>query len=261
MSTHFTNDEFILAYYEEPELGARRAHLESCAACAGELATLASVLDQVTPGDVAEPGDDYEQRVWQRLAWRLPAEKKRMRTNGIMRWTAVAAVAALVFSVGLLIPRSARVTPETSVATGTQSQPVVPVANGATSQQTRDRILLVVVGDHFDESERMLIELTNLDPTNEPDLSSERGRAEELLASNRLYRQTARESGEEQVARLLDELEPVLMQIAHTPTQVTAEEVRSIQKRVETRGLVFKLRVVKSDVRATAVPHLQQPTI
>lgn len=261
MSTHFTNDEFILAYYEEPELGTRRAHLETCATCASELTKLASVLDQVTQGEVPEPADDYEQRVWQRLAWRLPAEKKRIQTNGVMRWTAVAAVAALVFSVGLLIPRSGRLTPDTIVATGTQSPPASPVANGGSSQQTRDRILLVVVGDHFDKSERMLIELKNLDPANEPDLSSERGRAEELLASNRLYRQTARESGEEQVARLLDELEPVLMQIAHTPTQVTAEEVRSIQKRVEAKGLVFKLRVVKSDVRATAVPHLQQPTI
>lgn len=261
MSTHFTNDEFILAYYQEPELGARRAHLASCPGCSDELTKLASVLDRVTPGEIPEPAGDYEQRVWQRLAWRLPAETKRIRTSRVMRWTSVAAVAALVFSVAVLIPRSARVAPETVVATGTPAEAVRPAATGGPSQETRDRILLVVVGDHFDESERMLIELANLDPQNEPDLSSERGRAEELLASNRLYRQTARESGEEQVARLLDELEPVLMQIAHTPTQVTAEEVRSIQKRVETKGLVFKLRVVKSDVRATAAPHLQQPTI
>ena len=260
MTTHFSNDELVLAYYDEPGLAGRRAHLEACAHCAAELAKLASVLDQVTPLEVPEPEADFEQRVWQRLAWRLPAEKKRIRSARVIRWTAVAAVVALVFSVGLLVPRSGRLESGSTTARNTTDPAAQPAANGASSQQTRDRILLVVVGDHFDESERMLIELTNLNPEAE-DLSSERGRAEELLASNRLYRQTARDRGEEQVARLLDELEPVLMQIAHTPAQVTAAEIRSIQKRVETKGLVFKLRVVKSDVRATATPHIQQPTI
>jgi hypothetical protein len=59
------------------------------------------------------------------------------------------------------------------------------------------------------------------------------------------------------VATLLDELEPVLMQIAHSPSRLSADELRSIQKRVEKKGLVFKLRVVRADVRATAMPHLQ----
>lgn len=257
MTTHFTNDELVLAYYGEPELGERSEHLAKCESCRRELKTLAGVLDQVTSADPPEPAADYEQQVWQRLAWRLPAEKKRMRSQRVVRWSAAAAVAALVFSIGLLIPRSASVTPQVV----TRSSGEVRPASTAASQQTRDRILLVVVGDHFDESERMLIELTNLDPSTEADLSSERGRAEDLLASNRLYRQTAHERGEEQVARLLDELEPILMQIAHTSSQATASELRSIQKRVETKGLVFKLRVVKRDVRATAAPNLQQPAI
>lgn len=259
MSTHLTHGELILAYYGEPELGSRGAHLEICASCARELASLREVLDRVTPSDVPEPDESYEERVWQRLAWRLPAEKKRMRAHRMMRWTSVAAVVALVLSAALLIPRSVHLQPRPDSTAATRAG-VERVAE-AEAAAGRDRILLVVVGDHFDESERMLIELTNLEPLEETDLSSERGRAEELLASNRLYRQTARERGEEQVARLLEELEPVLMQIAHTPAQVTASEVRAIQKRVETRGLVFKLRVVKSDVRATAAPHLEQPTI
>jgi hypothetical protein len=65
------------------------------------------------------------------------------------------------------------------------------------------------------------------------------------------------------VATLLDELEPVLMQIAHAPSQASADELRAIQKRVEAKGLVFKLRVVRADVRATssAVRAQQQPNI
>jgi hypothetical protein len=259
MNTHLTTDEFILAYYAEPGVESRTAHLDSCAECRAELARLASVLDQVTPVEPPEPDTGYEQRVWERLSWRLPAEKKRAQTGSRLRWLALAAVVALAFAAGLLTPRRTEVTPAT-VAGRTAPQSVQPAANGS-AQQSRDRILLVVVSDHFDESERMLLELTNLDPTNEADISVERGRAEELLASNRLYRQTATSRGEEQVATLLDELEPILMQIAHAPSQVTASEVQAIQKRVEAKGLVFKLRVVKAETRKTAVPHMQQPTI
>ena len=258
MTTHLTNDEFVLAYYGEPALAARRAHLDACEACTTELAKLSRLLDRITPTDVPEPDAGYEQRIWQRLSWRLPSERRRVRSARVIRWSAVAAVVTLVFVTAALFVRREG-PPETIVATRTA--PPAGSEGSDAAQQTRDRILFVIVSDHFDQSERMLIELTNRDPENDADLSSERGRAEELLVSNRLYRQTARDRGEEQVARLLDELEPVLMQIAHTPSQVTAEEVRAIQHRVEAKGLVFKLRVVKTDVRANTAPPVPQPTI
>ncbi|HJQ37014.1 MAG TPA: hypothetical protein VKB93_07740, partial [Thermoanaerobaculia bacterium] len=65
----------------------------------------------------------------------------------------------------------------------------------------------------------------------------------------------------ESVATLLDDLEPVLMQIAHAPTQMSEKELRSIQKRVEAKGLVLKLRVVRASVRAKSSANLQQPNV
>lgn len=251
---HLTHDELVLSYYGEPDLGARRAHLDECSDCQAELGRLARVLDQVTPVEVPEPDAAYEARVWDRLQWRLRAEKKAPHGEWV-KWTAAAAMLALAFFAGLFWNRR-----HPNVAPGANN---VTAANPTVSnkptqaEQGRDRILLVVVGDHFDESERVLVELTNLTPGDGADISAERERAEELLASNRLYRSTATRRGEESVATLLDELEPVLMQIAHAPSQVSAEELRSIQKRVEKKGLVFKLRVVRADVRATATPHLQ----
>ena len=41
MSTHFTQDEFVLAYYGEREIDARREHLDACDECRAELARLA----------------------------------------------------------------------------------------------------------------------------------------------------------------------------------------------------------------------------
>jgi hypothetical protein len=257
MSTHFTQDEFILAYYGEPD--ARRDHLDTCHECRAELSRLASVLDQVTPVEVPEPADDYEARVWDRVSWRLRGERKRTSREWT-KWVAAAAMLAIAFIGGLLWSR--RYTGPVQIAnqpSTTITGAAEPVA--ASTQQQRDRILLVVVGDHLDDSERMLIELTNLTAKTDVDVTTEQQRAEELLVSNRLYRRTALDRGEDRVATLLDELEPVLMQIAHGPTQMTPEELRKVQKRVETKELVFKLRVLRADVRATAVPHLQQPNI
>lgn len=253
MKEHLSQEDFILAYYRELDAS---AHLASCDECREELARLTRVLDTVTPVEVPEPDDEYESRVWNRLSWRLRGEKKPSRN--ITRWLAVAALFAIAFIAGLLVNRPSTTTqPEKQIA---ETKPVAQATK--TTEQTRNRILFVVVADHFDSSERVLVELTNLTPEGNTDFSSSRARAEELLASNRLYRRTAMDRGEDSVATLLDELEPVLMQIAHAPDDISSDELRRIQKRVESRGLVFKLRVVRADVRKTAVPNVpQQPTI
>ena len=72
MNTHLTQEELILSYYGEPALSARRSHLDACDECTAELKQLAGVLDRVQPVEVPEPDDEYESRVWNRLAWRLP---------------------------------------------------------------------------------------------------------------------------------------------------------------------------------------------
>ena len=246
MTIHLTQEEFVLSYYGEPDLGAdRREHLAQCQSCIAELAGLAAVLDRVTPVEVPEPGDDYEARLWDRLQWRLRGEKKRDR----FRWLKsglIAAMVALAFVAGLLWSPKSGTTQIAGTTTSSTAEPVVTTESART-----DRILLVVVGEHFDDSERVLVELTNLTPDGSTDITAERARAEELLTSNRLYRRTALDRGEEDVATLLDELEPVLLQIARSPAQVSEQELRAMQKRVETKGLVFKLRVVRADVKRT----------
>ncbi|HYC90223.1 MAG TPA: hypothetical protein VEO54_13490 [Thermoanaerobaculia bacterium] len=247
---HLSHDEFVLSYYGEPGLGDdRRAHLDACDSCRGELTSLAAVLDRVTPVEVPEPEDGYEARVWDRLQWRLNAGRASARRGRAearptwSTWMALAATIAIAFFAGVLWKsRTAKVVEP--------APQVVQKGNPATSKPAAEpnRILLVVVGEHIDQSERVLVELTNLTPEGNVDISGTRDRAQELLASNRLYRTTATTRGEEDVATLLDELEPVLLQLAHAPSEVSADELRHMQKRVESKGLVFKLRVVRAGV-------------
>jgi hypothetical protein len=253
---HLTQEEIVMAYY-----GERFAHIEECEECRAELARIAAVLDRVDAPEVPEPDADYESRVWQRLEWRLRGEKKRERRKEWIRWGAVAAVVALAFVAGLLWKRENRAVAPLVAERSTQSPNQVIKQQQQVQQLQRDRILLIVVNEHFDESERILVELSNLKPEEGLDIGPERARAEGLLASNRLYRRTAEQRGEENVATLLDDLEPVLMQIAHAPSQVSANELRSIQKRVEAKGLVLKLRVVRANVRGKTAASYQQPNV
>ena len=255
---HLSHDEFVLTYYGEPGLGDdRRAHLDACDSCRGELTSLAAVLDRVTPVDVPEPEDGYEARVWDRLQWRLhvgrPSGRRRAEARPTLStWVALAATIAIAFFAGVLWKNSQKVAVTPQVAqksTPTEAKPAEP-----------NRILLVVVSEHIDQSERVLVELTNLTPEGNTDISGTRDRAQELLASNRLYRTTATTRGEEDVATLLDELEPVLLQLAHAPSEVSAEELRSMQKRVESKGLVFKLRVVRAGVNRESRTDLSPST-
>jgi hypothetical protein len=259
MNQHLSQEEFVLSYYGEPELGDdRREHLAHCESCIAELAGLASVLDRVTPVEVPEPGDDYEARTWDRLQWKLRGEKKRARFTWV-KSAAIAATVLMAFLAGVLWKSpdessSRQVVESSRSASATTTNPATPLVASTTRrpEDSTTRVLLVVVGEHFDDSERVLVELTNLTPKGKTDITTERDRAEELLASNRLYRRTALDRGEGDVATLLDELEPVLLQIAHSPAQVSEEELRAMQKRVETKGLVFKLRVVRADVHRSA---------
>jgi len=116
--------------------------------------------------------------------------------------------------------------------------------------KTRDRILLVAVGDHLEKSQMVLMELVNAAPENgHVDIASEQQRAEDLLNSNRLYRMTAQEVGDRKLANVLDELERMLVEIAHEPAKVNSEELKDLQRRIEAQGLLFKVRVVGANIR------------
>jgi hypothetical protein len=92
-------------------------------------------------------------------------------------------------------------------------------------------------------------------------ISSERHRAEDLLEENRLYRQTALEQGDTGLANVLDELERVLLDVAHSPQQVTPAQLENIRQRIEARGILFKVRVVGEELQQRAeapVPAAKQ---
>jgi hypothetical protein len=132
---------------------------------------------------------------------------------------------------------------------------VTPVNVPPQREGTRDRILLVAVGDHLERSQMVLMELVNAPDKGEVDISGERERAEDLLNSNRLYRMTAQDVGDRKLASVLDELERTLIEIAHEPSKVNSDELKDLQRRIEAQGVLFKVRVVGANIRDQKKPE------
>jgi hypothetical protein len=95
----------------------------------------------------------------------------------------------------------------------------------------------------------LLVELINAGPGAALDVPAAQESAEALVAANRLYRASAVQAGDAGVASVLEELERVLVEIAHEPPGASARQIERIRKRIEERGILFKVRVIESQVR------------
>lgn len=253
---HLTEDDLALLYYGElsdAESRAARAHLESCASCRAERDTLQRIFSTVDACDVPEPGETFEGEVWRRLQPGLRAARearRRSATERLRDWlipsrglALAGAVAALVL-VAFVIGRYWR--PERPGAVVTQTPPAA-VQDGA-----RERILLTALGDHFDRTQAVLVELTTIPSTassNTIDISGEQRRAHDLLAATRIYRRAATEAGDRTVRDVLEALERVLVEVDVSPSELSAYELRSLQRRIDEQELLFKVRVASAGVR------------
>jgi hypothetical protein len=239
---HLSEEQLVLYHYGEKD-GRRQAetHLAECAACRQQLEGLKFALDAVEAPPIPERGEQYGVEVWNRIRAHLPEREPPKLWHGLWQprlWAASAAVAALIIAAFLL-------------GTSYRRPPVQPPVAGPTQQQIRERVLLVAVGDHLERSQMLLVELTHASESGGTlDISNEQRRAQELVASNRLYRQTAEKVGDTNLANVLDELERTLIDIAHQPAQVNAADFEQLQQRLEKQGILFKVRVVGSAVRA-----------
>jgi len=238
---HLTEEQLVAHYYHDDDApAAANEHLASCAACTAEFDAISRVLALVTDAPVPDRGDDYGTQVWTRLRWRLGAPSRRKQ----WQWLAVAAVMGVGVCTGGVVwnTRHSPKGPMSTVATSTSSAVAGKIAAAAQNQ----RVLVVVVSDHLEASERMLTEVSNADPKQTFDAAAQQERAVDLVASNRIYRQTALQRGDERIASLLSDLEPILVELAHAGKTLSPDELASIQKRIESKGLLFKVRVMSA---------------
>jgi hypothetical protein len=116
-------------------------------------------------------------------------------------------------------------------------------------------VLQTAVGDHLDRTQMMLVELANADIDGADVLAGEQERAVDLVAANRVIRQSAMQSGDGQIVDILEDLERVLLEIANSPVDVTSNDLTDLQSRITREDLLFRLRVIASEMRQRQLPN------
>jgi hypothetical protein len=243
---HLSDEDLVLHYYGEmpaAEEAAAAAHLGTCGVCRAEYTRLQRVLGAVEETSLphVELPPSFERTVWARLEPNLRKERR-----GWTSWLwlapaplALAATVVVLVAAAFFAGRAMGPAP-----------PGPPAADPAASaDQIRERVLLVDLGEHLDRSQTVLVELASVDEAGNVDISLERARAEQLVADSRLYRMTAEQAGDPALTDLLDEVERVLTDIAASPGTVSGDDLAEVQRRIESRDLLFKLRVVSSAIR------------
>jgi hypothetical protein len=237
---HLNEEQLVSHYYHDDESpAAAESHLASCAECRAQLETIRRVLTLVGESPVPERGDEYAEQVWTSLRWKLGSHRRRARWTSLV---AAAAVLAVAFFLGIWWRGRGGQAPSPIPQMAKSGQAASPVVQ--TQKQQQDRVLLVVVSDHLESSERMLAELANANPKRDFDLSGDR--TAELVSSNRIYRRSAEHNGDQRIATLLSDLEPILVELSHAGKTLSPGELESIQKRIESKGLLFKVRVMSA---------------
>lgn len=234
---HLTPEQIVLhCYGDASDSQSVERHLASCAQCRGEFEKTKAFLAEIPLTVVPEPPTYLEEKLWLNLRDQL-AEHKQSAWAGFLspaKWTEIGAVAVLVIATFL----AGRFWPHHGEVRNTQES----------VQVNPERVVLVAVGDHLERSQILLVEIMNADPKDAADFSEERQQARSLLDDNRLYRLSAMQNGKPGVANLLDELERVLTEVANSPTEMTAGDVKEIRRRIQSEDLLFKIHVVGSTV-------------
>jgi len=244
---HLSEEELIEHYYGEDAAVSHVArHLKACAKCAAEYSALERDLGGVKILAAPPRGEGYGDEVWRSIRGSLQVYEPKKRNwsgFGFRRPLALATACALLIAAAFVAGR----------AWQRKQTQTVAVANSPTGRdgeighgEARERVVVWVLGDHLDRSERLLVELNHASGKDaaEP-LQSE---ARELLASNRLVRQSAKQSGDPALDAALDRLERLLVEVANEPNGLSESDLNRLRQEMNTDGLLFDVRVLRSRV-------------
>ena len=243
---HYTEDDLILYYYGEHRRRVQvEQHLTACTSC------------RALYGDIAgKPGARHRPDV--------PERERPVRPRSLAAHPSAVARAGGTM-VGRLDPpaspcpcgcdggaRAGRVRRGALVAPADpQVQPTSAATEPAPTPDAGERVRRAAVGDHLEESERVLLDFVNAYGTAEQpaNVSAQQQWAADLISANRLYRDASTPRGTKMVAAVLDELERSLLELVHGPATLTPQELDQIRLRLDAAALLFRVRVLSDRLR------------
>jgi len=240
---HLTEEEMIGQVYGEGENAAAvERHLDACRQCTEAFAELQRDLSEVDR--VAAPARDahYGERVWAAIADSLPVyavQKRRLWSSGLVKGLSYAAACALLVGCAFYAGRLWELKKQPTTAKVEQKAPQVkqPIP-----------IVVVVLDDHLDRSERFLVELKHADMDSTAMASPMRDEARTLLAANRVCRKNVGQTDDPELTTALDHLDSLLADAANEPGGLNAKSIARLQDKMNSDGLLFEVRVLRSRI-------------
>ena len=230
---HLTDEQLIEHYLAE---GANRVmvetHLRICSRCEQVYEEISSAMAVRAP-EPPERDRGYGERVWQSIQDSLLPYPSRPKRSYFSWPRFVLAGACLLVLAGAFIGGSLWERSRTP-------------SHAANPAQERERVVLVILDDHLDRSERLLVQLSHAGAERGDLDDSLQTEARQLLPDNRLYRQAISARGDPIMTAALDHLERVLLEIANTPDKLNSADIARIEQAMNTDSLLFQIRVLRA---------------
>lgn len=226
-----SDNDLVLLYYGEHDDPALARQVANDPELRQRMEALSRELEPLDRLPVPDPGDEFEARIWQRIVPRLaegtaPAPSTSWLHSLLRPRFSLAGIFALVMVAGLAFWMGRETT--------------VPVP-GIEPTINAERLLAMRMGEHLAEADVLLTQVANNGAGNQSRISEW---AAGMLISNRIYRRAAEASGDQRLAQLLLEIEPLLIELANQPHRTgTVDE-----------SLLFRVRVQARQYRGSQTP-------
>jgi hypothetical protein len=250
---HLTEEELVAQALREREhrrddkrADAVEGHLADCAACADSYLVLLSDLAAMKQMTTPVRDQWYGERVWQSIEGSLTAYEQSQRS-----WWRPVRAGAPVWK-GLVYAGACALLMVGAFFAGTQwehwkQQPPTAKVEHKTPQ-TKQPIVVVVLDEHLDRSERFLVELKHADLDSPAMASPIRDEARSLLAANKVCREKAAETSDPELSTALDHLDRLLAEAANEPGGLNPRSIAKLQEQMNSDGLLFEVRVLRSRI-------------
>jgi hypothetical protein len=260
---HLSEEELVEHYFAGPGSRASRIaqrHMDACEECATGSVRLAEDLNAMRGIDVEKLSADYGESVWSRVSVALPPRPVRevpvqtfaSRLGWHRGWTwnrgwvlglSYAAACAVLVLTAFQIGRMWEHRQHSGNQVAKLPAPV------------QRQVVVVVLGDHLDRTERLLVELKHADGEDAEVVKPLREEARSLLAANRVFKEDADKSDDVALQQALDHLDHLLNDVANEPGGMNAASIARLQNEMKADGLLFEVRVLRSRTphRETAI--------
>ena len=216
-------------------------HLRTCDICSKEKSALENILNIAKKTDsYIEPQNDFWESFDNRFEQRLEMESRRVVIERIPEKSAGTVYKLLAFAASLLIIIIA-----SSIFTDSSSNN--DIAKNDDAAMNPIEVLGVRTEKYFDDARKLLFNILYTETGEDSliDITLEKEYATKLLKESRYLQTSLPDAKQPELVYLVNQLESILLQIAHLEAEENAPEVEIVQDGIRKNAILMKINLHK----------------